>query len=347
MADNPQDKQPSQPQAPKAPTWEEETAGFHAPGEAPAKAAAGANDDDPAKKGDDAGAGAGNGDDVDGAAAAKVGAAHPKAADAGENGKTAEGEGGKEGEPKEDELPGWLKDRVARANNKEARAEQSRQADLDRIAELEEKNAALEAAAKVKEKPALVKPKAADFESVDDYEEARDAYDAEVKAREAAAAKEPEKKAEPKKPEADKTKAPDLPAGITQVDVDAAAENIRSKTSLDIVKQLGDSKVVPVLTTIMLMHLGEQAGDRMKDMAAFVIKSPKTMAAIGALPPLRQAAALERAFIERPQAKTTSKAPAPIDRIEKNGLDRSVEGFADFEARRNAEELAERAAGRF
>lgn len=302
-----------------------------------------ADDTDPDKEGKtDADTGL-----ADDAGAAKVTGDDKGAADPGKDGKAAEGEGGKAAEPKEDELPGWLKDRVARANAKEARVDQSRQEDLDRIAELEETLEAERAAKKAAEKP-LVKPTAADFDSVDEYEAARDTYDAEVKARADAAAKEPEKKAAPEKKAEDKTKAaPDLPAGITQDDVNAAAESIRSKTNLETVRQLGDSKVVPVLTTMMLMHVGEQPAERMKDMAAFVIKSPKTMAAIGALPPLRQAAALERAFNERPQPKTTSKAPPPIDRIEKNGIDRSTEAFGDFEARRNAEEVAERAAGRF
>lgn len=326
------------------PTWEEETKNFRKPGEPRAAVV------------DDKSATADKPDD-DAAAAAKVGQDTAKAAagddtlKAGEApaDKAGKGEGGEKAAAKDgdEEIPSWLKGRLERVATKERRADETNQQHLDRIAELEEENAALKAAPKVIALPKEpVKPKSSDFDTPEEYETARDKFDTDKAVYDTAkaeAAKVPAKveaKAAPKAAPG----APALPLGITAEDLGEAATNIRNAAGT-LADAISDEKKVPTFTAAMMMHVSEQPKERTKEMVDWVIKSPKTMAAIAKLPPIKQAGAFERAFTERPTSKTVSTAPKPIERLG-TGVERSNENFADFEARRNAEERAERAAGR-
>lgn len=301
-----------------------------------------------ASKADDGGAGADDDtkltDDERAAKAVADGADDGKA----EEGKKAEGEDGKaKGEEggKGEQLPDWLKGRSDRVATKE-RAVETRERELaDKERELEEREAALKAAPKLEPIKAPDKPKPADFDDVETYETARDKFDADLKTfndETAKRAADAVKKSEPKKADDDKgTKAPALPAGISQADLNEATGNIANVLTKEQVADLGDSKKVPNLTAAVVIHLGAQGKDRTKDMADFIVKSPKTMAAIAALPAIKQGGAFERAFVERPKPKQTSAAPAPLNRLD-GGAKVGTESYAEYEARRNAEDIAER-----
>jgi hypothetical protein len=153
-----------------------------------------------------------------------------------------------------------------------------------------------------------------------------------------AAKKKPEARADDKKADA----APALPAGISQADLQEATGNIANVLTKEQAADLADSKKVPNLTAAVVVHLGDQNKERTRDMVDFITKSPKTMAAIAALPPIKQAGAFERAFTDRPKSKTVSDASAPLDRVNTMSPGLGGETFSEYEARRNAEDIAER-----
>jgi len=258
----------------------------------------------------DAGAGDGSADDVDGA------------------------------EPKPGKIPGWLAKRVERVNVKEdAVAERERLAE-ERIREADERIAAAEVLTRAAK---LTEPDPDAFDTVDEYETAKAQYtEAQAAATEAA-----KPKVAPAEKKPDAAASPHDVLGITLQERSAAVQRITEAVPKTVAEKLADSGTI--LPAAVMMEIADQPSKEATDaMARWVLGNQETVKAIATLPPRQQAAALVRAFYEKPSAerRATSKADAPIERVAGGSqptLNLSEASFVDFEKLRNAEEARSRA----
>ena len=252
-------------------------------------------------------------EDTDAAAAAAIdGAADPAATPA------AEGE-----------LPSWLKERVARVSTKEDAVSRRETELAAREQEIADREAAVAVAA-------LEAPDPDDFQTVAAYEKAKENH-----ARQVELLKGKKPAAEPAKdaPAADPQMAV---LGLTKEEISSGVDRIIELVPKAIAEGLQNA---PALPAALLMEIADQpTKEQAEHLSRFVIGNPKTIAAIAKLPARQQAAALVRAAIEKPPAtaKLKSGAPTPIDPVKPNatGESLSASNFADFERRRNAEEIA-------
>lgn len=293
-----------------------------------AKDADSAGSDDE-KSGADAGAAGDNGADASGAdAAGKDGAESSAAANPGKDAggdKTAKGS-----EKAPENIPDWMKRRIERANAKETAAEtRARQAE-EKAAELAEENARLKATPPAE----IKKPDPDDFDTVDEYEDAKAAYDEARKPKPKA-----EAKPDPKKPE---PAIPGLPPGVTAQEIVSALGVVDAALDAGMVAKL---RALPVMPAAVLLELADEPdAEEQKAMARFMIGSPKVLAEVAKLPPRQQASAFVRMFTaaEKPAPKKKTDMADPITRESGAGAGSTVNlskaSFREFEKIMDAED---------
>ncbi len=219
-------------------------------------------------------------------------------------------------------LPPYLQKRIERSTAKQRRIE-----DKEReVAEREVAVAAKEAEAAAP-KPAP-EPKRDDYETDEEFDEAKAEH------------------------EAAKPKPAPLPLGLTVEEVSGAKSTIRSRISASMSQKLGDVNVVKALPHAVLMEIAEQpTKEETERMARFVIGNQPKMMEIAKLPPRRQAVAFREAFTAKPPAERKIKPGAeppiaPVNGRATTGVNLATKSFADYEAIRNAEEVAARKSGK-
>lgn len=267
-------------------------------------------------------------------------AAEPAAEPVVEEAKPAEGEENLDPPTEAKDVPDWLKRRTQRFDNAEARAAERERIANEKLAEAEEKLAAAEVMSRAAK---LTEPDPDAFDTVDEYEAAKTQWtEAQAAATEAA---KPKPAPVEKKPDA--AASPHDVLGITLQERSAAVQRITEAVPKTVAEKLAaDGTILPAA---VMMEIADQPSKEATDaMARWVLGNQETVKAIATLPPRQQAAALVRAFYEKPSPtrRAASSAEPPIERVAGGSqptMNLSEASFGDYEKIRNAEELRSRA----